>query len=353
MSDASGGFSNETAIGNLVSNTAGIISATIPQNTPGGTAYKVRIKSSNPAVISGESNVFEINLINSSIVLGSISGSPFVVSKIQGKVINIPFAVTGAFATNTFTAFLSDANGNFNNETPLGSINSNTDGSIVSLIPANTPDGNAYKVRVKSSNPALVSDESSALTVVLDSIQPTVNLGATVNDPTNVSPIEISVLFSEPITGFDLSIISVINGVKSNFVILGNSEFTFHISPLADGLVSAEIAANLVQDMIGNNNVVSNTWSTTYIQALGIEDLSKEGILIYPNPVSEFVTIKFEESQKMILLKVFGIDGKLHHSKVLLNKNQYQINFSEMSNGVYIVQFLVDGKLLNARIIKN
>ena len=64
LSDASGSFTSETAIGNLVSDVAGTIEGTIPVGTISGTGYKIRVKSSNPVNESEVSNSFEIVLDN-------------------------------------------------------------------------------------------------------------------------------------------------------------------------------------------------------------------------------------------------------------------------------------------------
>ncbi|MCX6153796.1 MAG: T9SS type A sorting domain-containing protein [Candidatus Kapabacteria bacterium] len=54
LSDASGNFSSPTAVGTLVGTSAGTISGTIPRNTPAGTAYRVRVVSSDPAVTGSD-----------------------------------------------------------------------------------------------------------------------------------------------------------------------------------------------------------------------------------------------------------------------------------------------------------
>ncbi len=84
LSDETGDFSSESAIGDLDSDVAGTIEGTIPINTPSGTGYKVRVKSSNPPYTSSVSNSFEIVLDNtiptvsiSSTVSGTTSANPF------------------------------------------------------------------------------------------------------------------------------------------------------------------------------------------------------------------------------------------------------------------------------------
>lgn len=48
LSDASGSFSTPVNIGTFASSVAGTINATIPQNTPSGTGYKIRVVSASP-----------------------------------------------------------------------------------------------------------------------------------------------------------------------------------------------------------------------------------------------------------------------------------------------------------------
>jgi photosystem II stability/assembly factor-like uncharacterized protein len=64
LSDASGDFSSEIEIGELVSDVAGTINGTIPAGTVSGTGYKVKVKSSSPVNESSISNSFEIVLDN-------------------------------------------------------------------------------------------------------------------------------------------------------------------------------------------------------------------------------------------------------------------------------------------------
>ncbi len=354
LSDANGDFTNEVSIGTLVSdNNSGSIQAVIPANTPAGSSYKVRVKSSNPVIIGSQSNAFELSFASEAeLNIGAITGSPFIVSEIQGTVIGVPYTVAGTFTENTFTAYLSDKNGDFTSEVQIGELESNTSGELLGIIPANTPSGEAYKVRMKSNNPAITSTESEVISVTLDNIRPTVVLSSAVENPTNVSPIEISILFSEPITGFDISKINVVNGTKNNLIIHGNSEFTFDLTPITDGEVSAEIIEDAVTDAIGNTNLASEKWSTNYIKALGIDDLSKEGIQVYPNPVGDNLNIKLAKSQKKVKLKLLGVDGRLYRSIEMLNAEHFDLDVSQLSKGLYIIQFNIDGRLLSVQILK-
>ena len=265
LSDASGGFSSPVSIGTRVATDAGTITVAIPAGTAGGTGYRIRVDSNDPAVtgsdngsdltvtlvsnsiaptaaqninvsadgtqltvtetpapdsrqwkygtasggpyssdISGQtsatytpnfssagtyyvvcastkgsvtvtSNEVQVTVIQPAVNTGSISGSPFYVSALDGASISVPYTITGTYTSNTFTAYLSDASGDFSSETSIGTLNSDSTGTISGTIPAGTSGGTGYKIRVKSSDPAVTGSESSVFTVTLvnNSIAPT------------------------------------------------------------------------------------------------------------------------------------------------------------------------------------
>ena len=98
-----------------------------------------------------------------------------------GATFNIGFSVTGNnFANgNTISAQLSDAGGSFAAPTVIGSgaFTGQGSGAISVTLPSNTPTGNAYRIRLVGSNPAVTSttDNGSNLTITT---QPTATAGS-------------------------------------------------------------------------------------------------------------------------------------------------------------------------------
>ncbi len=156
LSGANGSFSNPTVIGTLTGTGSGSISATIPANTPPGTGYKIRVVGTAPTVNSSP-NVSNLTIACAAptLTVGSIAGSPFC----QGEAVVVPFVVSGNLFNpgNTFTAQLSDANGNFSNPTNIGTLAGTNSGSIAATIPAAAPLGTGYRIRVVASDPAATS----------------------------------------------------------------------------------------------------------------------------------------------------------------------------------------------------
>ncbi|MDB5283466.1 MAG: hypothetical protein JWO06_2541 [Bacteroidota bacterium] len=126
-------------------------------------------------------------IYNPTIATGAVSTGPYYVSAVSGTNISVPFTLTGTYnGVNVITAQLSDANGSFASPVTIGNLTTGTSGTVSAVIPANTPTGSGYRIRVISSSPALTAaDNGSNISVILagNSIAPTVvqNIAANTN----------------------------------------------------------------------------------------------------------------------------------------------------------------------------
>ena len=106
------------------------------------------------------------------------------------------------------------------------------------------------------------------------------------SDPTNVSPIPVTVDFGEAVTGFDVADLTVGNGAAGNLVDIGGGQFTFDVTPAADGLVTVDIAAGVCADLAGNLNSAAPQFSRTYDGTAPGVSLSSTA----PNPAHPMAT---------------------------------------------------------------
>ncbi|MHC4500439.1 MAG: Ig-like domain-containing protein, partial [Planctomycetota bacterium] len=104
---------------------------------------------------------------------------------------------------------------------------------------------------------------SSSLSRTYDSVSPTVTLDSAAPDPTNISPIPVTVTLSEPSTNFAGEDMTTTNATVSDFSGSGTS-YSFNLVPSGQGLVSAMIQAGAFTDAAGNGNVASSPLSRTY-----------------------------------------------------------------------------------------
>lgn len=156
LSDATGSFASPVAIGTLTSINAGTINATIPFTTASGTAYRVRVVSSNP-VTTGSNNGANLTVNALTLSAPVLTETSFC----QGQTFSITYTVNCDFSNtpsnNIFTAQLSDATGSFASPVTIGTNTSVASGTISASIPGGTPAGSAYRIRIVASNPAITS----------------------------------------------------------------------------------------------------------------------------------------------------------------------------------------------------
>ncbi len=106
---------------------------------------------------------------------------------------------------------------------------------------------------------------SAPVTVTVDNVAPTVtiNQAATQADPTNSSPINFTVVFSKPVSGFTgtgVTLSGTAGGAKTVAVSGGPSTYTAAVSGMTTaGTVIATIAAGVARDAAGNPNTASTS----------------------------------------------------------------------------------------------
>jgi len=99
------------------------------------------------------------------ITVGAIDAGPYG----QGSTIGVPIRVdntSGCIATgNTYRLYLSDASGNFAAQVQIGTYAGFYATFVNGIIPATTPAGTAYRVRVVSTNPSVTSNPSASFAI--------------------------------------------------------------------------------------------------------------------------------------------------------------------------------------------
>ena len=127
-----------------------------------------------------------------------------------------------------------------------------------------------------------------------DNTAPTVTISSTAADPTNVSPIPVTVTFSEAVTGFTAGDIVIGNGTAGSFSGSG-ATYTFSVTPTANGAVTVAIAAGVAQDAAGNGNSVAVQFSRNYDNTAPTVTISSTAA--NPTNVSPIpVTVTFSEA---------------------------------------------------------
>jgi len=112
----------------------------------------------------------------------------------------------------------------------------------------------------------LADDTFSSMTYVIDRTPPTLTFSSTATDPTNITPIPVTVTFSEEINALDVEQVSVTNASVVD-VTGGGASFLLALEPDSEGIVSISADANAVTDLAGNPNIEGDSFALTYAMA--------------------------------------------------------------------------------------
>jgi hypothetical protein len=126
------------------------------------------------------------------------------------------------------------------------------DGNVVINLPAGAASDNGGR-----------ASTAASYTITYDGTAPMVTLATSATSPTNTNPIPFTATFSENVTGFTASDITVTNGTVQNFSGSGTT-YTFEVVPTNNGAVTVSIAANVAQDTAGNGNTAATPVTITY-----------------------------------------------------------------------------------------
>ncbi|MGZ7018435.1 MAG: Ig-like domain-containing protein, partial [Acidimicrobiia bacterium] len=203
---------------------------------------------------------------------------------------------TGSTAPGTLAAAVSGAG-------PTYTVNvtgMTGSGNIVASIPAGV-------VTDAAGNPNAAST-STDNTVTYDVTPPTVTVNQAVgqNDPVNAGPINFTVTFSEPVTGFtapgDLTIGGTAGGTKTGTITGGPTVYNVAVNGMTgNGTVTLSVPAAAAADLAGNNSAASTSTDNsvtldttpppvTVNQAAGQEDPTNALPINYTVTFSEAVT---------------------------------------------------------------
>ena len=118
---------------------------------------------------------------------------------------------------------------------------------------------------------------------LLDNTAPTVMIGDV--PPTSTGPFTATITFSEPVSGFIESDITVSNATLSNLnAIPGATQWTVAVTPTADGPVTLAIGSDVAVDAAGNGNAAAPQASSTYTAPIADPDAPRVVSIVRQTP---------------------------------------------------------------------
>jgi len=100
--------------------------------------------------------------------------------------------------------------------------------------------------------------------LVIDLTAPTAAVTTALTSPTSADPIPFTLTFTEDLTGFDQTGVTITGGTLFSFSQTDPRTYTVVVTPGGDGLVSVAVNAGVAQDAAGNLNPASPAGSITF-----------------------------------------------------------------------------------------
>lgn len=118
-----------------------------------------------------------------------------------------------------------------------------------------------------------------------------------------------------------------------------------------DSTYTLKIAVADASDGVFDSGLFLEAYSFTSGTSIGIEEPNENSFSIYPNPATDFVTIRFTNAEniKLILVNTFGETVKIFNT---VNTNS-MLSLEGLANGMYVLMAEVNGRYVTRRIIKN
>ncbi|MEG4008977.1 DUF4347 domain-containing protein [Microcoleus sp. Pol11C1] len=227
----------------------------------------------------------------------------------SGTTTKAPFLVTATFSENV-TGF-SESGVNVTNGTVSSFAGS---GSNYTFTVTPSADGNVtVDVPAAKATDTAGNNNTAAAQLVrtADITAPTVALTSTSATTTN-APFLVTATFSETVTGFSESGVNVSNGTVSGFAGSG-SNYTFTVTPTADGNVTVDIPAAKATDTAGNNNTPATQLTRTADLTAPTASLGAISNITTAGGTSQILTVSFTDDSS-------GVDvSTLDNSDVFIN----------------------------------
>ncbi|WP_265132372.1 DUF5074 domain-containing protein [Chryseobacterium oranimense] len=183
--------------------------------------------------------------------------------------------------------------------------------------------------------PAMAVFPDNTLPVVSSTFPSQVNVS-------NASVIDLKTVVSDE----DNLSSAIVKSIKSNSnpaavsaVINANDELV--LTPLASGTADIKISFNSNGKVVEKVLTVISTTST-----LATAEVKKIEFSIYPNPVTDILTLKTQE--KILNVTIYDASGKIVNAQL----NNGQINVSELPRGIYILKAVTDKAVYQQKLIK-
>ncbi len=119
------------------------------------------------------------------------------------------------------------------------------------------------------------------------------------------------------------------------------------------GQLSTTLGEPVISTTTNGTNTLTQGFQQTQITVTGIEDLQTDFEMnIYPNPVSNFITIKIKELKENILLTIYTVEGKVVINRPL-TVTETKLDVGSFAKGNYFLNVTQQNEIIKTyKIVK-
>ncbi|MEP1080015.1 Ig-like domain-containing protein [Leptolyngbya sp. PL-A3] len=178
-------------------------------------------------------------------------------SALSGQDVTVPFTLAGT-ATDGSDYTLTTS--------PL-TITAGSTTATLTLVSTNDALGEADETIIVTmgvpTNASIGATATHTVTLLDNDVSPGISLSSSSATTLN-SSFSVTATFTETVTGFDASEVTITNGTLTSFMMIDAQTYTFNVLPTSDGTVTVDVAAATAQDSDGNGNLAATPLSRTF-----------------------------------------------------------------------------------------
>lgn len=133
---------------------------------------------------------------------------------------------------------------------------------------------------------------------------------------------------------------------SSTQIVVGDAEY----------YVSSSVGQRSVIGTLSNEQyTVRQGFQQPPIRVMAIPEIATSlNTSIYPNPVSDFVTVNFGDAINSDILSIlYDIQGREVLTSITAPTQSFQLDMSQFASGTYILKIRVESDIFSTRLIKN
>ena len=271
---------NNASVSNFAASSASVYTATITPSSDGTVTVDVPANAAQDA--AGNNSTAATQFSTS---FDGTAPSVAITSNLSGATTNGAFTATFTFSedvTGFTAASIAATNAGVSNfaassaSVYTATITPSSDGTVTVDVPANAAQDAAGNNSTAATQFSTSFDATAPSVIITSDAAGSITNGA----------FTATFTFSEGVTGFKAADVATNNANVSNFSATSALVYTATITPSSDGSVTVDVAANVAQDLAGNNNTAAEQFTIE-------NDGSTPSVTITANTIAEVINSEF------------------------------------------------------------